>query len=68
MGEVVRLAPLQNRDTVALLRALTIAAANGDVIGIRAEVRMRGGRTSACASGPYIEPQPPLERLGDSGD
>jgi hypothetical protein len=56
MGEVVRLAQFQNRDTAALLRALTIAAVNGDLIGIDAEVRMKGGRTARCISGPYTQP------------
>lgn len=58
MGDVVRLAQFQNRDTVALLRALTIAAVNGDMIGIDAEIRMKGGRIARCASGPYVaDPQ-----------
>lgn len=55
MGDVIRLAQFQNSDTVALLRALTIAAVNGDVIGFKAEVRMRDGRTSGCATGPYTQ-------------
>lgn len=56
MGDVIRIAQFQNSDTVALLRALTIAATNGDVIGIKAEVRMRDGRASVFASGPYTPP------------
>jgi hypothetical protein len=57
MGDVIRIAQFQNSDTVALLRALIIAATNGDVIGIKAEVRMRDGRASACTSGPYTLPR-----------
>lgn len=53
MGDVVRLARFQNQDTAALLRALIIAAANGDLIGIDAELRMKGGRIARCVSGPY---------------
>lgn len=57
MGEVVRLAQFRNRDTAALLRALVIAAVNGDLIGIDAEIRLKGGRTARCVSGPYAQPQ-----------
>lgn len=53
MGDLIRLSQFQNADTVALLRALTVAAVNGDVIGIKVEVRMKGGRASACTSGTY---------------
>ena len=56
MGDVVRLAHFQNKDTVALLRALTIAAVNGDVIGIQLEMRMKGGRVAMAATGPYALP------------
>lgn len=57
MGDVVRLSPLQNRDTVALLRALTIAAVNGDLIGLDVEARMKDGRTAKCVSGRLNRPQ-----------
>lgn len=53
MGDVLRLAHFQNKDTVALLRALTIAAVNGDVIGVQVEVRMKGGRVAMAATGYY---------------
>jgi hypothetical protein len=53
MGDVVRISHFQNHDTVALLRALTIAAVNGDVIGVQLEVRMKGGRVAMAATGPY---------------
>lgn len=56
MGDVVRLVQFQNRETLAILRALTIAAANGDVLGIKAEIRMRGGRVATCATGPFVQP------------
>lgn len=52
MGDVVPLAQFRNRDTAALLRALAMAAINGDIIGIDAEVRFKGGRIARCASGP----------------
>jgi hypothetical protein len=53
MGDVVRLAHFQNKDTVALLRALTIAAVNGDVLGVQMEIRMKGGRVAMAATGTY---------------
>lgn len=53
MGDVVRLVQFQNKDTVALLRAVTIAAVNGDVIGVELRMRMKGGRTAQFATGPY---------------
>lgn len=58
MGDVVRLVQFQNKDTVALLRALTIAATNGDVLGVLVEMRMKGGRVATCATGPYVRPPP----------
>lgn len=67
MGDVVRLAQFQNRDTVALLRALTIAAVNGDVIGIKVEIRMRNGRAVNCDSGHYVQ-QRSADGTSDSGE
>lgn len=58
MGDVVRLVQFQNKDTVALLRALTIAATNGDILGVLVEMRMKGGRIATCATGPYLRPPP----------
>ncbi len=57
MGDVVQIARFQNKDTLALLRALTIAAVNGDVIGVKAEVRMKGGRVTTCTSGACTQQQ-----------
>lgn len=69
MGDVVRLAQYQNKDTVALLRALTIAAINGDVIGIEAEVRTRSGRVAVCRSGSFAQPPRAAHGTDDaSGD
>lgn len=68
MGDVVRLAHFQNKDTVALLRALTIAAINGDVIGVQVEARMRGGRVAMAATGPYLHLPPIADGTDDSSD
>jgi hypothetical protein len=53
MTDVVRLVEYQNKDTVAVLRALLIGAMNGDVVGVIGCVRLTAGREKIIKSGPF---------------
>jgi hypothetical protein len=60
MGAVVRLSDYQNRETVALLRALLMSAKSGDLFDIDVRVRTRAGEHSFC-TGSYKDGPPPIE-------